>query len=134
MKKRGLAVTTILTLAFGLGGLVLYRMKSTRPYISIPGNYVCEGFGLPNADSNRLRIEGDFRVVGEGKNTVTEAGKLVQKNDTQGSLDISMDLVHNPKFNLDPFTPMTFEGVGSGLQIKYAIPNQGTKTANCTRM
>lgn len=133
MKYRGLVVTMILTLAFGLGGLVVYRMNSTRPYISLPGNYLCEGFGLPNAESNRIRIEGDFRVIGESKSKTTEAGRLVQKNETQGTLDISNDLVHDVKFNYDPFTPMIFEGHGTGLKIQYTVPNQGLKTASCAR-
>lgn len=113
---------------------MLYRMKSTRPYISLPGSYRCEGFGLPNAESDRIHIGGDFRVTGESKTKSTEAGNLKQKNETQGLLEISNDLVHDPKFSYDPFTPMIFEGAGSGLKILYAVPNQGSKTADCTKL
>ena len=133
MKSRGLVVTMILTLAFGLGGLVLYQMRSARPYISLPGVYECDSFGLPDSTYNKIRIEQDFRVIGEGKPGTFEAGTLNQKNATQGKLDIAMPLVHSPKFDYDPFTPMIFEKRGSTLRVQLK-GNEGPLAISCSEI
>lgn len=103
-----------------------------RPFKEMPGLYRCENFGVPDANYNRLRITEDMTLVGMAGEKTFNIGRLAPR-DQGAELEYSMEMVHFPSFNLDPFTPPRLYVYKSSLEFT-AKEKEKTFTVTCERM
>ncbi len=134
---RNYAVVVGVILLIGLGLWFGPRFMIRARFAGFPGHYKCENFGIPDKEYANFRISEDLNIYAAkpgGFETHIGQLKLSERSQTRARLELSMDVVHAPTLQLDPFAQHVAEGVGGSLVFSASRENNMLYSEPCSRV